>query len=146
VAGSDGAPVLLPSLLSSTSPNGYRNTALEVWYLRLRPRYIDRIFTAEISRTATGVLGKGDCTEGRGGRNMSFSSMTTRPILTNRFGLRRVFIRLMKSLWLEQTTDINLSNSRRSLALVKESIQFTMGVNKFQKLYVIKNLHPCMSG
>jgi hypothetical protein len=53
------------------------------------------------------------------GRNMRFRwtehSMTTRPRLTNRFGLRRVFIRLMKSLCVGTTADLNISNSRRSL-------------------------------
>ena len=69
-------------------------------------------------------------------------STTTRTILTNVFGLRRVFIRLMKSLCVgQQPTSISAILADR-LALVKESIEFTMGVNKFQKLYVIKNLHP----
>jgi hypothetical protein len=64
-------------------------------------------------------------------------------MLMNVFGLLRVFIRLMESLRLEQQpTSISAILADR-LALVKESIEFTMGVNKFQKLYVIKNLHPC---
>jgi len=70
------------------------------------------------------------------------NSTTTHPMLMNVFGLLRVFIRLMESLRLEQRpTSIS---AILTLALVKESIEFTMGVNKFQKLYVIKIIHPCM--
>ena len=43
--------------------------------------------------------------------------MTTRPILTKIFGLRPVFIRLMKSLWLEQTNNRPQSQQFSPIAL-----------------------------
>jgi len=138
VAGSDGAPVLLPSLLSSTSPNGYRNTALEVWYLRLRPRYIDRIFHCRIQSNSNWRFGQRwlyrRTSWQRRNNQVQEHSMTTRPIQWRKSldcG-QCLFAWWNHCGWNKQTTDLNLSNS-----LVKESIEFTMGVNKFQKLYVI---------
>jgi len=82
-------------------------------------RYIDCIFTSEFSRTATDVLGKGDCSEGR--RQEKLQDQMNRkfdddsPNADECFWTTASFYSPDGITEVGTTTDLNISNSHRSL-------------------------------